>query len=154
MPSYADADALRKERAARAARTRTTADSNEDEHDLKALAKRRAEQARRAGPHARGGIAKTAYRVFFSATNKIGLTGSSTRVVDGHVVVRRNVIQKIFHVIYIFFRAIYYFFKSLIDPSVSYAPPKKGSGGGRGSFAQMAKSNVVKMADLPPMPGG
>ena len=28
------------------------------------------------------------------------------------------------------------------------------SGGGRGSFSQMSKSNVVKMADLPPMPGG
>ena len=42
--------------------------------DLKAAARRRAEQARNAGSHPRDSVGKTVYRVFFSATNKLGLT--------------------------------------------------------------------------------
>lgn len=45
-----------------------------DGNDLKSLAKRRAEQAKRAGSHSRDSIGKTLYRVFSSATNKLGLT--------------------------------------------------------------------------------
>lgn len=130
------------------------AEEDGGDNDLKAAARRRAEAARNAGSHPRDSIGKTAYRVFFSATNKLGLTGSSTRIVNGQVVVRRNLVQKLFHLIYVFFRAIYYFFKTLVVPLSTLEPQKRGSGGGRGSFSQMRKSNVVKMADLPPMPGG
>lgn len=84
-----------------------------------------------------------------------GLQGSSTRVVNGQVVVRRNIVQKLFHLIYIFFRAIYLFCKTLVVPLSTLETPKTGgSRPRRGSFASMSKSNVVKMADLPPMPGG
>ena len=71
--------------------------------------------------------------------------------------VRRNIVQKLFHLIYIFFRAIYLFCKTLVVPLSTLETPKGGAGGSRprrASFASMSKSNVVKMADLPPMPGG
>ena len=41
-------------------------------NDLKAVAKRRAEQARRAGSHTSESLTKTLYRVFASAGNKLG----------------------------------------------------------------------------------
>ena len=68
----ADADDLRAARRRRAGAV--VEEDAEEENDLKSLAKRRAEQARRAGSHGRDGVGKTLYRVFFSATNKIGLT--------------------------------------------------------------------------------
>ena len=43
-------------------------------NDLKAVAKRRAEQARRAGSHTSESLTKTLYRVFASAGNKLGIT--------------------------------------------------------------------------------
>lgn len=73
---------------------------------------------------------------------------------NGQVVVRRNIVQKLFHLIYIFFRAIYLFCKTLVVPLSTLETPKGGSRPRRGSFSSMSKSNVVKMADLPPMPGG
>jgi hypothetical protein len=54
--------------------------------------------------------------------------GSSTRIVNGQVVVSRNIIQKLFHMIYIFFRAIYYFFKTLVVPLSTLEPQRKGGG--------------------------
>ena len=174
------ADALRDIRRRRA----ETDGDEEDANGMKAAAKRRAEQARRAGSFSSSeSLSKTAYRILASATNKIGLTvrarsadlqlaltltrlhslaadcvcgqGSSTRVVNGQVVVRRNVVQKLFHMIYIFFRAIYFFCKTLVVPLSTLEPQNKGgSRPRRGSFASMSKSNVVRMADLPPMPGG
>jgi len=149
-------DALREARRRRAAGGGGEDGDGEegDGNDLKSLAKRRAEQAKRAGSHSRDSISKTLYRVFFSATNKLGLSGSSTRIVNGQVVVRRNILQKLFHIIYVLFRAIYFFFKTLVVPLKTLEPPKRGGGGGRGSFSKTSKSNVVKMADLPPMPGG
>ena len=54
-----------------------------------------------------------------------------------------------------FFRAIYFFCKTLVVPLSTLEPQNKGgSRPRRGSFASMSKSNVVRMADLPPMPGG
>jgi hypothetical protein len=47
---------------------------NDEKNDWKAAAKRRAEQARSAGSHPREAIGKTIYRIFTSATNKLGLT--------------------------------------------------------------------------------
>jgi hypothetical protein len=47
---------------------------NDEKNDWKAAAKRRAEQARSAGSHPREAIGKTMYRIFTSATNKLGLT--------------------------------------------------------------------------------
>ena len=41
---------------------------------------------------------------------------------------RRNVIQKLFHLIYVFFRAIYFFFKTLVVPLSTLEPQKKGGG--------------------------
>ncbi len=150
-----------------------TAEEDGGENDLKAAARRRAEAARNAGSHPRDSVGKTAYRVFFSATNKLGLTvrtvtadnsqrcprcrsrrstgplptlkthpamphprchrtqGSSTRIVNGQVVVRRNLVQKLFHLIYVFFRAIYYFFKTLVVPLSTLEPQKRGSGTAR-----------------------
>jgi len=54
--------------------------------------------------------------------------GSSTRVVHGQVVVRRNIIQKLFHIIYVLFRAIYFFFKTLVVPLNTIEPPKRAGG--------------------------
>ncbi len=47
---------------------------NDEKNDWKSAAKRRAEQARSAGSHPREAIGKTIYRIFTSATNKLGLT--------------------------------------------------------------------------------
>ncbi len=52
----------------------TAAGEDGGDIDLKAAARRRAEQARNAGSHPRDSVMKTVYRVFFSATNKLGLT--------------------------------------------------------------------------------
>lgn len=41
---------------------------------------------------------------------------------------RRNLVQKLFHLIYVFFRAIYFFFKTLVVPLSTLETQKRGSG--------------------------
>ena len=56
-------------------RRRAEMDGDEGQgNDLKAVAKRRAEQARRAGSHTSESLTKSLYRVFASAGNKLGIT--------------------------------------------------------------------------------
>jgi len=50
--------------------------------DLKSMAKHRASQASKAGKPERTGVLRTISYIFFSLTNKLALTGSSTRVVS------------------------------------------------------------------------
>ena len=64
------ADTLRDVRRRRAGMGSDEGDTN----DLEAATKRRAEQARRAGSHAGDSVSKTLYRVFASASNKLGIT--------------------------------------------------------------------------------
>jgi hypothetical protein len=45
--------------------------------------------------------------------------------------VRRNLVQKLFHLIYVFFRAIYFFFKTLVVPLSTLETQKSGSGNAR-----------------------
>lgn len=52
--------------------------------DLKAAARRRAEQARNAGSHPRDSVGKMVYRVFFSATNKLGLSVCARSCTKAH----------------------------------------------------------------------
>lgn len=124
---------------------------------LKSLASRRAEMAKNAGSAEGFSLTKSVYRIFFSLTNKLGVTGSSTRVVNGRVVLSRNPIQAALHFIYVFFRAIYLFFKTLFVPLANLDPPRKfggSGGGGRATFRDLSKKKEMRMADLPPMPGG
>ncbi|KAJ1492078.1 hypothetical protein T484DRAFT_3040125 [Baffinella frigidus] len=128
--------------------------------DLKSMAKHRASQASKAGKPERTGFFRTITRIFFSLTNKLMITGSSTRVVNGRIVMSRNPIQKILHGMYLFIRAIYLFFKTLFVPDTKIEKPKPdlfgNSGGKRGSFTGLSKKGggITRMADLPPMPGG
>jgi len=124
---------------------------------LKGLASRRAEIAKSAGKAEGFSLTKSTYRIFFSLTNKLGLTGSSTRVVNGRVILSRNPVQALLHYIYVFFRAIYLFFKTLFVPLSTLDAPKKfggSGGGGRATFKDLSKKKQMRMADLPPMPGG
>ena len=44
---------------------------------------------------------------------------------------RRNLVQKLFHLIYVFFRAIYFFFKTLVVPLFWVSSVESGSGNAR-----------------------
>jgi len=130
------------------------AEGGTGQEGLRASAKRRAEQAKAAGKPGRVGIGKTFYRVCSMVSNRMGVTGSSTRVVNGKIVLSRNPVQKLLHMVYLFFRAIYLFFKTLFVPLATLDRPKPSGGPGRGNFSTLNKKKEMRMADLPPMPGG
>ena len=72
--------------------------------------------------------------------------GSSTRIVNGQVVVRRNLVQKLFHLIYVFFRAIYFFFKTLVVPLSTLETQKRGSGNARTHALTCARTHALTCA--------
>jgi hypothetical protein len=126
--------------------------------DLKSTAKHRGTQATKAGKVKGSGFFKTLGHIFFGITNKLAITGSSTRVVNGRIVISRNPIQKLLHGIYLFIRAIFLFFKTLFVPATTIQKPSSNNfdGSKRSSFSSLSKKGggITRMADLPPMPGG
>jgi hypothetical protein len=67
---------------------------------LKAGAQRRAQLAKKAEPKENLGLVGSIVKGILSVTNRIGVTGSTTRVVQGKIVVTRNPIQQLTALIY------------------------------------------------------
>lgn len=91
---------------------------------LKAGAQRRAQLAKKAEPKENLGLVGSIVKGILSVTNRIGVTGSTTRVVQGKIVVTRNPIQQLTALIYAILHGIFIFFKSFIVPIKA-----KGDGG-------------------------
>uniref|UniRef100_A0A6T7WGS0 Thioredoxin domain-containing protein n=1 Tax=Cryptomonas curvata TaxID=233186 RepID=A0A6T7WGS0_9CRYP len=83
---------------------------------LKAGAQRRAQLAKKAEPKENLGLVGSIVKGISSVTNRIGITGSTTRVVGGKIVVTRNPIQQLTSLIYAIIHGIFIFFKSFVVP--------------------------------------
>eukprot|EP00960_Hanusia_phi_P046236 757710-Hanusia_phi.AAC.3 len=144
---------------------------------LRESARIRAERAKKAGNPGRTSISRTVSRIFFSMTNKMGLTGSSTTVISEKslwkggcetqhhsevVSLHLLVLPRLVHVLQDARHGALPLLPVLpwthfpVQPTASLNPRKPGGGGGRGSFSSLrAKgANQMRLADLPPMPGG
>lgn len=92
-----------------------------DAPSLKATAARRAELAKKAQ---KAVVAKevekssswTIFRIWFAITNKLRITGASTSVVDGKIVMKRNPVQMFFHFGYTVIAETAFFFKTMLVP--------------------------------------